>query len=190
MKKIKVALVPGHTGNGDKGAYSDTLNVSEYDYWFDVAKRIEALGNVQVDIYDMYTHKTQPYYERQKQLADKINNSGIVYDVVLELHFNAASPTANGTECLYWFGSKKGMEIAKQISKFVSNVYGTKLRGVDGSKALVNKNDRGYWFTYLIKYPAVITELFFGSNSEESKKFEDRQKTACTLHNAIMNLKI
>lgn len=188
MRKLKIALVVGHTGNGDKGAYSETLKVSEYDYWVDVAKRVEALGNVEVHVYDVYTHTIQSYYERQKALADKINKSGVVYDAILELHFNAASPLANGTECLYWFGSKKGLSIAKQLSKFVSNTYGTTLRGVEGSRALVNKNDRGYWFTYLTKYPAVITEFFFGSNKEEATKFSDRGKMACTLHGAIMNL--
>jgi len=190
MKKLKIALVVGHTKKGDKGAFSVTLNTTEHDYWLDVAKKIEKIGNVNVDIYDCFTHTIQSYYEREKSLADKINNSGVVYDVVLELHFNAASPLANGTELLYWFGSKKGLQISKQISKYISTVYKTTLRGVEGSRALVNKNDRGYWFVYLIKYPAVITELFFGSNPEEAQKFANRDKVACTLHNAIMNLNL
>lgn len=188
MRNLKIALIVGHTVKGDQGAYSDTLQTSEYNYWVDVAKRVEALGNVEIHIYDVYTHTIQSYYERQKALADKINNSGISYDAVLELHFNSASPLANGTECLHWFGSKKGLSIAKQLSKYVSNTYGTTLRGVEGSRALVNKNDRGYWFVYLTKFPAVITEFFFGSNKEEATKFADRSKMACTLHGAIMNL--
>lgn len=193
MSEIKrVALVVGHTTTpkGDKGAYSDALKTSENDYWLDVALRLEKLGKVKVDIYHLFTHTIQDYYKRQKALADKINGSGIVYDAILELHFNAASPLANGTECLYWFGSKKGKQIAQQLSAHISNVYGTKLRGDKGSRALVNKSDRGYYFTYLVKYPAVITEFFFGSNREEALKFEDRQKMACSLHSAIMNLKI
>lgn len=193
MSKIKrVALVVGHTTTpkGDKGAYSDTLKTSESDYWLDVALRLEKLGNVKVEIYHLFTHSIQNYYNRQKALADKINGSGIVYDVILELHFNAASPLANGTECLYWFGSKKGKQIAQQLSAYVSKVYGTTLRGDKGSRALVNKNDRGYWFTYLVKYPAVITEFFFGSNRSEALKFEDRQKMANTLNAAILNLNI
>ena len=190
MKKLKIALVVGHTEKGDKGAFSETLKTTEFDYWLDVAKRIEKLGNVSVDIYDVFTHKIQSYYEREKALADKINNSGIVYDAVFELHFNAASPLANGTECLYWFGSKKGVQIAKQISNHVAKVHGTTIRGVEGSRALVNKNDRGYWFTYLVKFPAVITELFFGSNKEDCQKFQDRDKVACTINNAILNLNI
>lgn len=188
MKKFIIALVVGHTVNGDKGAYSDALKTYEFDYWLDVAKLVERMGNVEVHIYDVYTHRLQDYYDRQKALADKINNSDVKYDAILELHFNAASPLANGTECLYWFASKSGLSIAKQLSKHISNVYGTTLRGLEGSRALVNKNDRGYWFTYLTKYPAVITEFFFGSNKEEAIKFADREKMACTLHGAIMNL--
>lgn len=193
MSKIKkVALVVGHTTppKGDKGAYSDALKVSENEYWLDVAKRIEKNNDVKVDIYNVHTHTIQEYYKRQAALANVINNSGVVYDLVLELHFNAASPLANGTECLYWFGSKKGKQIAVQLSGHIANVYNTTIRGDNGSRALVNKSDRGYYFTYLLKYPAVILEPFFGSNKEEALKFKDREKMACTLHSAILNLKI
>lgn len=190
MNVKRVALVIGHTVGADKGAYSPILKTAEQPYWLDVANRIKAIGNCKVDIYDVYTHSIQPYYEREKALADKINKSGIVYDAVLELHFNSASPLAHGTECLYWFGSKKGIQIAQQISNIVAKDLGMTLRGVNGSRALVNKNDRGYWFVYLQKYPAVITELFFGTNEDDCKIFENRQRVAEVLNKAILNLNL
>ena len=190
QQNIKVALVVGHTEKGDKGAYSDALRTTEYDYWSDVAKRVQNLGKgVQIDIYDVYTHTIQEYYARQKALADKINNSGIKYDYVFELHFNAASPLANGSECLHYFNSVIGKKVAVSITNFWSKKFKTTVRGVNGSRALVNKNDRGFYFVYLVKFPAVILELFFGSNSTEALKFQDRDEVAQTLHQAILNLR-
>lgn len=189
-QKIKVALVIGHTEKGDKGAYSEALQTTEYDYWFDVAKRVQKLSNqLQIDIFDMYTHTIQDYYTRQKTFADKINNCGTVYDYVFELHFNAASPTANGSECLHYFNSVIGKKVAISITNFWAKKYKTSIRGVNGSRALVNKYDRGFHFVYLVKFPAIILELFFGSNSAEALKFKDRDEVAKNLHSAILNLK-
>lgn len=182
----KIALVVGHTERGDKGAYSDYLKSTEFDFWIDVAKRIKELGkSSKIDVYDVFTHTEQNYYNRQKNLANKVNQKD--YDYVIELHFNAASPSANGTECLHYFNSKKGKEASQKISQKIAKVYGTKLRGVYGAKALVNKNDRGYWFVYFPKAPAIILEPFFGSN-EESLKFQDKDKLARTLHEVILSL--
>lgn len=186
---MRVALVVGHTKSGDKGAYSKALETTEFDYWIDVANMVKDLGKgLNIDIYDLYTHQIQNYYNRQSALASYINNSGIEYDYVIELHFNAASPIANGTECLHYFASEKGKKASQKLSKYISDEYGTTLRGVKGSKALVNKNDRGYWFAYLVRYPAIIYEPFFGSNEEEALKFKDKSKQARILHEAILNL--
>ena len=178
---MKVAIVIGHTRNGDKGAYSETLEMSEYDYNLKVANKMK---EVNPSTYDVYTHTIQGYYERQKSMADKLNSKN--YDLVLELHFNAASPAANGTETLYYFNSKKGKGYAETISNDIVDNFGTKIRGANGAKALVNKNDRGFYAVYLPKAPALIVEPFFGSNIEESKKFMDFEKYACVLNNAVI----
>lgn len=179
----KYALVVGHTMVKDKGAYSDNLKQAEFDYNLKVANEIKALCP---EMFDIYVHEVQDYYQRQKGMAFKLNQQN--YAAVFELHFNAASALANGTECCYWFNSKKGKLYAEMISKGVSEAFGTKLRGVNGGKALVNKNDRGYWFTYLPKSPAVIVEPFFGSNTEESEKFRDVKKYAKVLYDVIYKL--
>lgn len=185
MNKIKVAVVVGHTSTGDKGAYSQYIGLSEYDYNLRVAKQLESLSNDSVE-YHVYTHTIQGYASRQATLADKLNP--LKYDYVFELHFNASTPQANGTECLYYFNSSKGKLASQIISKQITQDFNTTLRGVEGAKALVNSNDRGFGFVYKQKAVAVIIEPFFGSN-EEANKFSDVNKYACTLHNAIMKLK-
>lgn len=168
--KNKVAVYIGHTRKGDKGAYSEHLKASEFEYNERLAKSLKKLNP---DRYDIFEHTIQTYYNRQVRMSKQVS----LYPVVMELHFNSATPQANGTETLHYFNSKKGMQLSKILTKNVVEKYGTKSRGVDGSKALVNKNDRGYWFVYLPKPVAVIFEPFFGSN-EESLKFTDTDELA------------
>lgn len=181
---MKVLLVVGHTKNKDKGAFSPFLNTTEFEYNKSVVEELKKLSNYCVS-YEIYTHSLQDYYKRQKALADYVNQRD--YDLILEFHFNSSLPTANGVECLYWFNSKKGKDTAKIFSKGISEKYGVTMRGEQGSRALVNKNDRGYYFVYLPKAVAVIIEPFFGSN-EESLKFKDVKEYAKVLHNIISNL--
>lgn len=181
---MKVAVIVGHTIGADKGAYSTYLKKSEQPYNLEVANALKACAP---DKYDVFTHKLQSYYDRQKFMADVLNKGK--YDLVIELHFNAASPAANGTECLYYFGSAKGKKAAQTIAQGLAYAFDTSLRGDKGGRALANKADRGYWFVYLPKAPAVIIEPFFGSNPE-ADKFKDVGLYASELHNILQNLKL
>lgn len=172
----KYAIIVGHTNGGDKGAYSTHLGKSEQPYNLEVANALKALDPTK---YDVYTHDAQDYHKRQTALAAKLNAKD--YEAVIELHFNAASPLANGTEALYYFASKKGKQLAQDLSAAVVKDYGTTLRG---AKPLVNRNDRGYWFVYLPKATAVILEPFFGSNAE-ALKFADPKRLAHIINNVL-----
>lgn len=175
----KVAIVVGHTA-WSKGAQSPYLP-AEYDYNLEVANKLKQYGSN----YDVFTHRTYSvgYYNMWRETAAKINSQN--YDLVIELHYNAASPVAHGTETLYYFNSKKGKQYAQIFSQQISEDFGTKLRGIQGVKPLVNKNDRGFYAVYLPKPPALIVEPFFGSNEEESVLFKDTDKYAESLHKAI-----
>lgn len=182
MNKLKIALVVGHTTGADKGAYSPYLKSAEQPFNLEVANKLRTLAPA---MYDVYTHNLQSYYEREKFLASRLNAKA--YDLVIELHFNAASPAANGTECCYYFNSSKGKKAAQTIAAGLSYHFDTTLRGDRGARALTNKNDRGYWFVYLPKAPAIILEPFFGSNPE-STKFANTDLYAQELHTILSNL--
>lgn len=182
----KVCIVIGHTPKGDQGAYSKSLGHSEFNYNFMVAEELSALSDDDIE-YSVFVHTTQPYYTRQKIAAETINKTE--YDLVLELHFNAAeSLNANGVECLHYYASKKGKDACEQISADIHSVYGSKIRGNKGARAILNKQDRGYWFLKLMKAPAVIVEPFFGSNPTESVLFKDTANYAKVLHNSITKI--
>lgn len=176
---MKVAVYIGHTPTGDKGAYSPFLKKTEYEYNLLVANELEKLNP---ELYDVFSHSTQNYYKRQEKMAKNVKGK---YEVVLELHFNAAGETANGTEMLYFYSSRKGKKLAKILSKNISEKFSTKLRGEEGSKALINKNDRGYWFVKMAEPVAIIVEPFFGSN-KESLKFKNPKDLADVIDRSIV----
>jgi len=176
----KIAVVVGHTNRRDKGAFSPFLKQSEYDYNLKVALELKSLAP---DLYDVHTHSTQEYFKRQRAMSAKLNAGG--YALAIELHFNAAaSPTANGTYCLHWYGSKTGRTLAQFISEDIAKAFDTRIRAHGGAQALVNEQDRGYWFTALTNMPAIILEPFFGTN-EEALRFKDINRYVRVLHNLL-----
>lgn len=176
---MKVGLVIGHTVLGaDKGAYSSFLGLSESEYWKKVVCFIPTFhkGNTIV-CYSHSNDKKLDYYGRQLQTANSMNSQD--FDLVVELHFNSATPQAHGTETLYYFSSEKGKEAAKIFSDEVGKEFPQmKLRGDEGSKPLVSKDDRGARFVIMQKAPAIIFEPFFGSNKEDCEAFSDPKTAA------------
>ena len=161
MLKRDVVIVLGHDALS-KGAYSSFLGLSEYDY----NKRVAALTGC-----DVHTHAPgMPYSYKMKSTYKKLSHD----DLTLELHFNAASPQAHGTESLFFHTNAKGKEYAQRFSNMCSRAYGTRNRG---AKPLSNKNQRGYWAVASGIPTGLILEPFFGSN-EESLKFTNPKKYA------------
>ena len=98
--KNKVAVVVGHH-KWAKGAKSPYLP-SEWDLMSEIAEDLK-------DVADVFYHNPNisGYNARQRSMAKRTAS----YDLVIELHYNAATPQANGCEALYWFKNKKGEQI-------------------------------------------------------------------------------
>ncbi len=91
--------------------------------------------------------------------------------LAVELHFNAAGPTAEGHEWLHWHSSSASRDAAAAFDAAFRNHYPQrKARGV---KAITVEN-RGGEFLRLTHCPAVILEPFFGSNRAEWNFFAAR----------------
>lgn len=164
----EVAIVVGHTKlrPGAKGYLE-----AEFHYNKKVAELLK-------DVADIYYYDTYNfgYTSMVKRNAAKINKGD--YKLVLELHYNAASPQANGCEVLYYFRNKDGKRLAQFLSKMISRRFKVKNRG---AKSLVNKKDRGFAAVYYTNPTTLIVEPFFGSNKSDSAKFEDHVDYARTL---------
>ena len=174
----KVAVVIGHTKDS-KGASSLYLP-AEFDYNSKVAKELKRLNP---HMYDVFEHDTYKYgYTKMVQkVSDKINQGK--YDLVIELHYNAASPSANGCETLYYFSSQKGREYAIKFSAGIAGGMKVHNRGI---RALVNSGDRGFQAVFTPKPPALILEPFFGTNAMDCSKFANRENVYAAVINAIV----
>ncbi|OBQ56091.1 N-acetylmuramoyl-L-alanine amidase [Tamlana sp. s12] len=173
---MKIAICIGHN-KINKGAFSLYLNDSEFDYNTRVANYVKDYFGDSLDVYNRI--KSSGYKEEISNLAERVNK--VDYDLVMELHFNAAIPQAKGVEALYFYSSRKGKRFAKGFCEAVKMEYGSSSRG---AKPLRKDSDRGFGFVQKIKAPAIILEPFFGSNVE-AKKFMDAKRYANTLINWI-----
>ena len=70
----------------------------------------------------------------------------------------------------YYFANKKGRELALFFASEMAKNMGYRNRG---AKALVNKNDRGFWAVYFPKPTALILEPFFGTNKADVARFNE-----------------
>ena len=165
MKKIAICV--GHS-RGDKGAVS-TGGVTEWDYNIKVTDRLQDIlerAGVSVTLFDHYPAST--YKGAMGWLAESLNNLGP--DCAIELHFNSASPEAEGYEYLYWQGSLRG----KRLAECLLNAHEDLLMPQEkrGAKA-ITAGSRGAAFLRGPKTVCCLCEPFFGSSAKEWSLFED-----------------
>lgn len=102
------------------------------------------------------------------------------YDLLIELHLNAASPDANGTEVLY--KSDRGKKYAQSVQNQLSSVF--KDRGIKCKNNLYILNQT--------KPTAILIETYFCTNKKDYKKAKGlvkRTKLANLVAKGINNVK-
>ena len=169
----RVALVVGH--NFQKpGYFSEILGESEYFFWSAFTEEWGEYIGVDVFKHDIMGGYTQRQRETAILTAD--------YDLVFELHFNAAeSSQANGCEAYYYFNNQTSKTLAALFCELFSNVSGIKNRG---EKPLYNKNQNGFGFVNETKGHAILLEPFFASNEIDCSYFYE-DEFATTLKEVI-----
>lgn len=175
-----IGICVGHSRKGDEGAYSSgNYVVSEWDFNRDLARRIAHILYVSHKIYDDY--KARSYTTGIKNVAREMKEDGIT--TAVELHFNSASPSAQGHEWLYWHSSANGGKLANLFKDKMELAYPEmKSRG---AKPRVPRQ-RGAAFLRETHCTAIIGEPFFGSNVDEWNKINDnRDKLARVYADAL-----
>tara|TARA_R110000796_G_scaffold120506_2_gene234653 strand:+ start:588 stop:1154 length:567 start_codon:yes stop_codon:yes gene_type:complete len=165
---MNIAFVIGHHANS-QGAFSKYLGVTEFEFYNEVSALIDS----DITVFHHVPH-IKGYTNRVRVTAGKINSGE--FDLVIEAHFNAATPQANGVETLYYFDSLKGRQLAQTFSEIVNDATGIKMRN-NGLKALVNPKDRGFASVYYTIPPTILIEPFFGSNESDCKKISGAKNT-------------
>ena len=159
----KIGLCIGHGRSGDSGAVT-TTGISEVAFNTPIAHvvsdNLNAIG-YQARVWDYY--EGNGYGEATTWIANELNAWGA--DVATELHFNSASPSAQGFEHLYWGTSSEGQRLAKCFCDAQEMLFPGRTNRGEKSK---NSSDRGSGFLSKPAAVCAILEPFFGSNSEET----------------------
>lgn len=156
---MKIFLSVGHSILKGGGCTSASGYTHEYRYNKELApyvkRALESLGHS----CDVIVCPEGVFPSKRSEYSYKIPiaNSG-KYDLVCELHLNAADGAGHGVEVFHYPGDKKGYSIANQICKNISSLGFTN-RGT--------KTDQLYMINDT-KPTAVLVESFFCDNKKDS----------------------
>lgn len=198
LSKAKVAFVVGHNERA-QGAQSYTYyvdgiptSVSEFQYWSErfknIQKKLKELHGIYVPI--IYRPKWGGYGHECSTVADELQKAKV--DVSIHGHFNAASYSVLGCECLI---TKTRHSLAVGVADYITDLLnrdlGFKERGDDGIKVVDSKH-RGSGMIYEceshgVKAP-IIFEPAFGNirNQESLILFESPEKVERVVINTVI----
>lgn len=169
-KVLKIATIVGHTKKAS-GAFSKTLNQSEYVYNTDLLERIQKLAparGCEVLIVTRDTGGIKGAYAAALKWKP---------DVVLEAHFNAANGKASGAECLfsdnYDQAGLKELLLAQILAKKMADALGIPNRG---AKERASSGERGFQnLSQTTNIASVLFESGFGDNPVDAKAMRDKK---------------
>lgn len=180
-KKL-LGIVIGHTKRSGGAWATAPLSMNEYTYNTEIAKLMEIEAKKQgleVRVFTRDVGGIRGAYNRvhdwffEPTMYQQVNRLDKDADVcVIELHFNAATPKARGTETLYDLDPADSYDFAKMVQREMVNVFRIPDRGV---KRRV-KGDRGYYNLEACKFPSCIVEPAFGSNPLDSQLLLERKE--------------
>lgn len=153
---MKVLVMAGHSANGYRGSGAvGALNESNETRRL-AQKVVSYLKDMGIGA-DYICHdrpRTSNYLKEQVDLA----NSKGTYDIMVQIHFNAASASAKGTETYYI--SDKGKTFADRVNTKLSTLF--RNRGV--------KKGNYYWLKNT-NSPAILIETCFCTNNDDAKTY-------------------
>ena len=160
---MKIALTVGHS-RLKNGCYTSADGTryggcNEYKWCKHFSKQLARALRKRGHIVDRIICPEKTFTSSTQEKGYKLNmiNKGN-YNLVMELHLNAAAPDAHGAEVLYKSsaGKKYADKVQKQLSKIFNN------RGVKQRTDLYILNGT--------KPPAILLETFFCTSKKDYKK--------------------
>jgi N-acetylmuramoyl-L-alanine amidase len=165
-----IAICIGHSrkikGRYDGGAYSSWLKMNERDFNLEVASHLSKhLMQNGIPCRVISDYAGAGYGSAMVDVAKQAKDAHA--SLAIELHFNSATPSANGHEWLYWHSSAKGKALAQAFNaQFGKDHPNIKARGIKG----ITAQDRGGAFLRVTSCPSIIVEPFFGSNESDCRQ--------------------
>lgn len=154
------------SGHGDK--VSGAIGIlNEHN---EAKKVVNRVYNILINEYNGKGYK---YHEttatsQQQNLANIVSfHNGKTRDLDISVHFNSASASATGTECLYY--DKKSL--SAKMSKAMSDALGIVDRGAKERKEL--------YFLRNTKKPAILLEVCFVSSKKDAAAYRENFEDLC-----------
>lgn len=178
---MKIALTVGHSllknGSYTSADGKKYGGCNEYKYCKKLSKQVASALKKNGHTVTRIVCPEKKFISSTQERTYKLNliNSND-YDLVIELHLNAGTPSAKGTEVLY--KSNKGKKYAEAIQKQLATVFQD--RGIKQRTDLYILNGT--------KPPAILLETFFCTNKSDYKKAKglfNRRKLAKLIANGI-----
>ncbi len=166
-----IAICVGHSRQGDRSGAVSIGGVSEWQYNRSVAKHMLdylASNGVVARIYQDYPRKG--YSAAMAWLGAKLREDRA--SAAIELHFNAATPAANGHEWIHWPASFHG----KRLAQCFEDQFSAQFPDINERGLLARGKGAGSGFLKATPCPAIIAEPFFGSNLNDWRAFDGKQK--------------
>lgn len=187
MRKIFISAGHSNKVGRDRGAAGNGYVEGDLAVSFrnKVVANLKKLGaNVTIDGDNTILQESLNFFRKY------VNDDAIVLDI----HFNAAGPTATGTETLIPGNfSVREKELAQALSRTVSNLLDIPLRGDKGVRTELESHHKKLGWMAL-KGENVLMEICFISNPSDMKKYigmEDKlaEQIAETLYNCSVGIK-
>lgn len=184
---LAIGIVIGHTAKA-KGAYSEPLDVSEYDFW-----RM-AVDEITLPLLNQHGIATIVVDRNGGTAAAYANLDEQDLAYTVELHFNGSyDPAHRGFETLALRDSPRAREVAREFNSVfdMQSLIPMRRSDNDGVKDIYASTDpntsRGMYSLRQSKYPSIITEPFFGSNQSDCENFniEHFVEALAAAHKAI-----
>lgn len=152
---MKIAIAGGHSKKAPGASgYLDEYKCDR-NYVARLKVALEEAGHTVVDC-------SNEKATANEELAEEVrlaNDSKA--DWFIAIHFNASGGAGTGTECWYYTGNDQGYNMAKELSKNVSEALGLRDRGAKATTSL-----------YVVKrtdMPAVLLEVCFVDNKKDAE---------------------
>lgn len=160
---MKAAIVVGHNSVAKGARGKSPIGEHEFTYNDRIADEIVRLARGPLTAKKFHRQKTSSYSREIDTVYAQVDEYDA--DVSIELHFNAASAMATGTETLS-SGSSGSLALAKSVQESMLATLGLRDRGVK----ILSRGDRGGRSLHAGRPPAILVEPFFGSNSSDCRK--------------------
>ena len=188
---IDLAIVIGHNA-ARPGAWSETLQTSEYDWNKDEATLLVAAIHrlpgpaITMSVFERSSYAAS-YKLEMRQLTGAVNAARP--RLIVSRHFNALNGKVHGCCALHYPGSARGALAAEVLSRAAATALGG--RNIGAMAQAVSASGKPLHILRDTQAPAVILEPFFGDHEGDAERARTARASgslAAALATTIQNL--